>query len=141
MKRLLVACIMLAGLPAYAQKIDESKVPAAVKSAFSKNFPGITVSKWEIEKKNYEANFKKNGQKMSAVFDPKGNWMETETALQVGELPANIKSYVADHYKGEKIKEAARIKKANGKTVLEAEVKGLDLLFDEQGNFMESEKE
>jgi hypothetical protein len=72
MKRIFVICLILAGIPAFAQKIDASKVPASVKTAFSKNFPGVTSVKWEKEKGNYEANFKEHDQKMSALFDATG---------------------------------------------------------------------
>ena len=135
MKKLILMCLMLAGVSAYAQKIDESKVPAVVKEAFKKNF-AVATAKWELEKGNYEANFKEGNQTMSALFDPKGTWIETETDIKISELPAKVQAYVAQNYKGAKIKEAAKIKKANGTINYEAEVKGKDLIFDEQGNFI-----
>ena len=47
-------------LVACGQKIDASKVPAAVKASFAKEYPGITP-KWEKEDGKYEVNFKKDG--------------------------------------------------------------------------------
>ncbi len=128
-------------MPVFAQKIDASIVPAYVQSAFNKNFLGITTVKWEKEKGNYEANFKENGQKMSAVIDANGRLLETETAIEAGSLPTDAKAYIEKNYKGEKIKEAAKLKMANGDTNYEAEVKGMDLIFDANGKFIKSQKD
>jgi hypothetical protein len=56
-------------------------------------------------------------------------------------LPASIADYVAKNYKGEKIKEAAKLKMANGDINYEAEVKGMDLIFDANGKFIKSVKD
>src|ERR1035437_2467655 len=106
MKKLIVIGLMLSGVSAFAQKIDASKVPASVQGTFSKNFPGINEVKWEKEKGNYEANFKQNGQKLSALFDANGRLLETETSIDVSALPAGAKEYIAQNYKSDKIKEA-----------------------------------
>ena len=133
--------LMLASMPAFAQKLDASKVPAPVKNTFSKNFPGITSEKWEKEKGNYEANFKQNDQKMSALFDANGGWLETETAISASDLPASVIAYVKQNYKGEKIQEAAKLKMANGDNNYETEVKGTDLIFDANGKFIKAVKD
>lgn len=141
MKKMIVIGLMLASMPAFAQKLDVSKVPASVMAAFNKNFSGINDAKWEKEKGNYEANFKQNGQKMSALFDANGGWLETETDIAINTLPAAVTEYIAKNYKGEKIKEAAKLKMANGDDNYEAEVKGLDLIFDAKGKFIKSVKD
>ena len=133
--------LMLVTIPVFAQKMDASKVPAPVKSTFSKNFPGITSVKWEKEKGNYEANFKQNEQKMSALIDANGSLLETETAIDASSLPSEALIYIGANYKGEKIKEAAKLKMANGDINYEAEVKGKDLIFDVRGNFIKSQKD
>lgn len=115
-------------------------VPVAVKDAFAKNFPGVTAQKWDKEDGNYEANFKKDGKTMSATFDAKGGWMETETDIAVAELPVSITSYIREHYKGETIKEAAMLKTPKG-DMYEAEVKGKDLMFDMNGKFIKEEED
>lgn len=132
---------MFAGVYAFGQKIASSKVPSAVQSAFSKAFTGIADAKWEKEKGNYEANFKQNGQKMSALFDANGAWLETETDIAINTLPATVVDYVNKNYKGEKIKEAAKLKMANGDNNYEAEVKGTDLIFDANGKFIKKVKD
>ena len=141
MKRIIVVGLMMASISAFAQKIDASKVPASALATFNKNFPNSKDVKWEIEHGNYEANFKQNGQKTSALIDDKGGLLETETDIAVTSLPSGVAEYVAKNYKGEKIKEAAKLKMANGDTNFEAEVKGMDLIFDVNGKFIKSVKD
>jgi hypothetical protein len=140
MKKIIVFGMMLASVSAFAQKINASKVPASIQAAFNKSFPGIKDAKWEKENGNYEANFNQNGQKLSALYDPNGAWLETETAIEVSELPASVKDFIAKNYKGDKIKEAAKLKMANGDNNYEAEVKGMDLIFDMNGKFIKKMK-
>lgn len=135
MKKLLsIAIVVMAlGTGCFAQK--NVQAPATVKTSFAKDFPGATT-KWEKEGANYEANFKMDGKSMSALYDAKGNRQETEQSIKVSELPQAVKDYIAKNYKGEKIKEAAIITKANGEVNYEAEVKGMDVLFSKDGKFI-----
>ncbi len=138
MKKLLMSAmaVTVIMLSACAQKIDESKVPAAVKTSFATKYPA-TTAKWEKEGAKFEAGFKQNGNTMSALFEANGTMTESEMDIKVGELPAAVISYVKEHYKGKTIKEAAKITKADGSMVYEAEVNGKDLIFDTKGNYLE----
>ncbi len=132
MKKTAVLCLALglAVSTSYAQKVSAGKVPAPVKAAFAKNHAGLAKVSWEMEKANFEAGFTLNGKETSEVYSPQGVLLETEVAIKVAELPDAVKMKL----KGLKVAEAAKITKANGTVVYEAEVKGKDLLFDAQGN-------
>ena len=132
---LVIAGFVLA-LTVFAQTVKETAVPAAVKSAFAKKYPGINKVKWEKEKGNYEANFEQQGKEASAVFSATGNFEESEIGISATELPAAVREYVNTHYKGATIKEAAKITKANGEVLYEANVKNKELIFDAQGGFV-----
>ena len=134
------ALVAAIGFSACAQKLDASKVPAAVKAAFTKQFPGATV-KWEKEDGKYEAGFKQNGNTMSALFEANGTMTESEMDMKVTDLPAAVLSYVKDHYKGKSIKEGAKITKADGTVNYEAEVGGKDVIFDATGKFLKEVKD
>lgn len=143
MKKLILVTLVSGSLfsfTACAQKLAADKVPAAVKTSFAKDFPGI-ITKWEKEKANYEANFKQNGKIMSALYDASGNKTETEMDIKISGLPVAVTDYIFKNYKGEKIKEAAIITKANGEVNYEAEVKGMDLLFTKEGKFITTAKD
>ena len=120
---------------ANAQKLDASKVPAAVKESFGKQYPTAKPS-WKKEGSNYEAEFKNNGTEMSAVYDASGKMMESETDIKISELPPTVMPYVNEHYKGKKITEASKITMSNGTIEYEAEVEGKDLMFDANGKFI-----
>lgn len=138
MKKLLLplALLLLAG-GAQAQKLAASQVYTAAKTAFKAKFPSVTNPTWEKEDKAYEASFKLNGKSMSALITPAGELLETETELSPAELPAAVRATLARDYKDYKVREAATIVKANGKTVYEAEVakggKKQDVLFTADG--------
>jgi hypothetical protein len=136
MKKLFVSIAAFSAISCMAQNI-----PAEVTAAFKKSFPNTTVKKWDKEDGNYEANFNKDGKTMSATFDAKGNWVETETDIKVSDLPASVAGYVKTNYKGATIKEAAIMSNPQSEKMYEAEVKGKDLLFDENGKFLKQEED
>ena len=121
------------------EKKEHANVPAAVKQAFEKEYPG-TKAKWDNEDGKYEAGFKHNGHEMSVLYNANGTVDETEMGIPVSQLPAAATSYLTQHKMG-KISEAAKITKANGQVNYEAEVKGKDLIFDTNGNFIKEVKE
>jgi len=123
-----------------AQKLGAAKVPAAVKTAFAKAYPG-TTAKWEKEDGKFEANFKQSGNAISVLYEANGTMTESEIDIKVSELPAAILSYLKTHYKGKAIKEAAKITKADGTINYEAEVNGKDVIFDANENFLKEVKD
>jgi hypothetical protein len=142
MKRLIVLSTLITAvvLSACGQKSDASKVPAAVKTEFVKQFPGATA-KWEKEDGRYEANFKQNGHEMSALFETDGSMTESEIEIKETELPAAVLAYVKKHYEGKKAKSAAKITKADGSVNWEVDVNGKDAIFDSNGNFLKEVKD
>jgi hypothetical protein len=98
------------------------------------------VDKWEMENGRYEANFRQNDQKMAALFEPNGAWLETETKIDSRLLPIKTSMYIKNKYSGCCIKEAAKLKLANGDDNYVAEVNGVDLVFDANGKFLEEVK-
>ena len=123
-----------------AQKLSADRVPAAVKAAFVKAYPNTTV-KWEKEGDLFEAGFKQNNQTTSVLYDASGTMHEIEVDIKTADLPKAAVTYVTKTYPGKKIKESARITKADGSVNFEAEVNGQDLIFDTAGNFIKAVKE
>lgn len=137
MKKL--ALMMVAGMISsftFAQKLKENDVPTPVKTAFQKQYPNAEETKWEKEDGNYEAEFEIEEADYSVLIDASGNILETELEIGIEALPANLKDYVVKNYSGQKIKEAAKITDAKGIVTYEAEIKGKDLIFDSNGNFI-----
>ncbi len=149
------AAIMLAlSTTTFAQKNEKNEkneeqnemksklnVPTAVRTALSKKYPEAKKVTWEKEHGNYEANWGgKSGEDNSVQFTPSGNFIEIVKAIPVSQLPKNTLDYVKAHYKGEKINEAGKVTNATGKLSYEVEVHKKDVIFDENGNFVNEEK-
>lgn len=129
--------LLLLIFPACAQKAKQADIPATVKAAFTKLHPEVSKVKWEKEDAEFEANFYLGKAEQSIVFDAQGQIMETEVEITVAELPSNAKEYIAQKFKNAKIVEATKITDAKGAVSYEAEVKGKDLIFDENGNLLQ----
>ncbi len=139
-KLLFAAVIVLAAGALKAQDLKTKDVPATVKSALAKKYPEAVKVSWEKEKGNYEANWGgKSGEDSSVQFTPSGTFVEIVKAISISDLPKTVAPYVKAHYKGAKIKEAGRVTDASGKTMYEAEIKGGDLIFDENGTFIKKD--
>jgi hypothetical protein len=139
-KLLFAVAIVAAAISVKAQDLKSANVPAAVKSELTKRYPEATKVSWEKEKGNFEANWGgKSGEDNSVVITPAGSFVEIVKAIKISDLPASVAPYVKAHYKGAKIKEAGRVTDAAGKTMFEAEIKGGDLIFDENGKFLKKD--
>ena len=123
-----------------AQKINETKVPFATKSAFMKANPNVK-GEWEMEDGNYEVNYKTGGKTMSAVINKAGTILEIETELVTNELPQTVQSYIAQHYKGARTNGAAKIVNASGEINYEVKINGKEMMFDTNGKMMKKGKE
>lgn len=142
-KIVLVIVAMSLSSVAYSQKKNDkeegTEVPEIVEKAFQKAYPNVKA-KWEDEDGKYEGSFKYKGQETSVVYNAQGMLEEKETEIKVNELPLKIPVYITKNQLG-KIKEAAKIVKADGTVNYEAEVNGGDALFDAKGNFIKLHKD
>lgn len=136
---LLVAFVMVVSL-GFGQKLKSANVPAAVKNAFEKLYPAVKEATWDKEKNQYEASFDLNKVDHSVLMDESGKIIETEVEIELNQLPNGVVDYVKKNYKGASVKEAAKITDANGTVTYEAEIKGMDLLFDSNGKFIKEVK-
>ena len=125
MKKIIVflsACLLIS-LMGYSQKITPDKVPAPVKQAFAKKFPAATDVKYEMEKKDFEINFKDKGVEMSANFEVTGKWLETETEIKQSDLPKEVSASVAKNFAGFKITEVAKTETPDKGLIYEMDLK------------------
>ena len=140
MKRYLLF-ITLASFFATSGFAKTPDVPEAVKTSFNKLYPKVQSAKWDKEDGDYEASFTVDKVNNSVKFDPAGNVVETEVAIPTESLPANAAAYVGSHYGKKALKGAAKITDAKGVVNYEAEIKGKDVLFDVNGNFLKEAKD
>lgn len=127
-------------LAAQAQEIKKENVPAAVRTAFDKEYPQVKEVKWEKEGAAYEAGFKVGQTEHSVLISASGTVLETETEIAPADLPASVRTYVAEHFPGKKIEEAARITDSKNTVTYEVEIDGRDHLFNAQGVHIQTDK-
>lgn len=110
-KSIFMVAIMAISLVACAKN-----PPRNVEQNFQAKFQNATKVKWDQEEANeWEAEFKMNGDAMSASFDNAGKWLETEKELKKNELPAAVQNAFNVKYAGYKIDEASAIEKPDFK--------------------------
>lgn len=140
MKKVLFIAALLAGASyANGQKVNESNVPAAVKSTFKSKCPNVTSVKWEKEDGNYEGHYDVSKTEMTTVIDPSGKFVQTEEGIAIAALPKGASDYMAKNFPGKKLKDVTKITAADGKIMYEAEVDEVDYVFDKDGNFLKKE--
>lgn len=137
MKRSILTAVLAVFALGVSAKEDE--VPAAVKTKFASLYPDAKKVEWEKEGANYEAEFEVNKTETCVLFDANGNVLETESEIEVASLPAGIADYIAKNYPGQKLKETSKIVTGDGAVMYEVEVKGGNLLFDVNGNFLKKD--
>ena len=135
MKKLLFVLAFELSLPL---SIAAQKTPEAVTKAFAAKFPTVKKVSYDHEKNgDFEAEFKVKGVEMSANFKPSGEWVETETAIKVMELPANVTAAIKKAHPSATIIGAAKIETlANGmryEADLKTGLKKSEVLYDADG--------
>lgn len=119
--------------PAFAQKT----VPENVKKEFAKKYPAAQAVKWGSEEANeWEAEFTVNGTEMSASYDNKGTWLESETEISTKDLPAAVTATLTKDFAGYKTGEMSIIEDPKMKGFELALKKGdssLEVVFDNSG--------
>ena len=95
---------------------------------------------WEKEGVNYEVEFKMNKSMQSVLLDAQGSIIETEIEIEISQLPNGVLDYIKVNYKRQSVREAAKVTDTKGTVTYEAEIKGMDLLFDSNGKFIKEIK-
>lgn len=135
-KSVIIVVALVLSTIAFAQKVKTTKVPEIVSKSLMSKYPSAKNVKWDKEENNYEASFKTNKIENSVLFNANGKIIETEVEISTAQLPKSILSYLSKNYKDQKVKEAAKIISEKGIVTYEAEIKGKDLLFDENGKLL-----
>ena len=136
---LLLACLLIS-MSGYSQKITADKIPASVKQAFTKMFPAATGAKYEKEKKDYEVSFVNKGAEMSANFDARGRWLETETVVRPEDLPKAVADSVERNFPGYTVANVGKMEKPGREFVYEMDLKkdkdGLEVEISAKGHIL-----
>lgn len=99
-----IAAILLTTL-SFAQKIDKSQVPPAVKlTYFNKIHDTVAmVPSWELTGEIYKASFVKGEMTANVSIKQNGEWIKTVWGIPYQYIPQKIKDNVATGYAGFKV--------------------------------------
>jgi len=104
MKKLsLFIAIILLGSVSFAQKIDKSQVPPAVKSMLYTKVQDTTGPTWEKAGEMYTASFTKGELLATVDIKQSGEWIKTVWTMPYKYVPQKIKDNVAANYAGYKV--------------------------------------
>jgi hypothetical protein len=101
MKKILFAILLNTGLllGASAQdKINESDVPAAVKTSFKTAFPNAKDVDWKMKEGKYKADFEINGLDHIASISADGKIISKGMKIRQSELPSAVSSAIKSAY-------------------------------------------
>jgi len=123
---------------------SQTKVPEKVADAFKAKFPSAQKVEWGKESASeFEAEFRLNGNEMSANFDASGKWLETEAKLTKDDLPAPVLATLKSQFGDSKIKKAESLEKAGEAVVYEVKLEQdeaeLEVVLDSNGNVIKKE--
>lgn len=107
MKRLLILAIcLIIGQFAFAQKINQSEVPASIIKIFKIKMTDSVSVTWEKSDIYYTARFTKSGLKANMIFSESAEWIWTRWELSSQYLPKKVKEYITSNYAGYKVLKA-----------------------------------
>jgi len=133
--------LLIAILALSCDNSASAQAPDAVKETFKAMYPGENDPDWHLDAHgNYEANFKKKGEKYRADYAADGTWIETENSIKKKNLPKVIKDRIKVEYGDRKITEVERVEHATKGLFYDVEFKqkgkNMDVEFDAQGNII-----
>jgi hypothetical protein len=101
--RFLSLFILISGI--YSSALAQiRKIPAEVTESFKEKYPNASQVEWKDKLTNFVAVFQHEGIQYEARFNKKGEWKDTENAIDTDELPEAVnegygKSKYADDWK------------------------------------------
>lgn len=108
MKKLLFTALFAVTVVVSAFATDADKVSAAAYNNFKASFKRAGDVSWTISKDYTTATFLYNNIRTQALYTPEGEFIGTNTAVALEELPVKAKRSFAKKYDGYTVKEAIR---------------------------------
>lgn len=141
MKKQIIVLALFASLFIGCKESANAQAPEAVKTTFQKMYPGENDPDWHKDSNgNYESNFKIDGIKYRADFSPNGNWIETESSIDVKDLPKAIRDKIKADYDSDDITEVEKVQHHSKGLFYDVEFKqkgkNLDIEFKENGDII-----
>lgn len=137
-------------VPCAVSAKDKSQVPPAVREGFQRDFPDAKGVKYARETRDgltrYEANFKKDGKEIEAVYEADGTLVQTEQEIALRELPELIVRSIKQQHPDARLSEAEQVLDPKGTTLgYEVEISvgkdWFELDLDSDGKILKTESD
>ena len=119
-------------------------VPEIVKQTFAKQYPDAKDAKWSDGLDNHTVRFTLGSKILKASYAPKGDWVWTETKVELTELPKVVQDgFNKSNYKDWPVKETVTVIKPRAEAneykivVQKSALKKKILVFDAKGRLYE----
>ena len=102
---ILLICCLIIFTSCIGQQATE--ISPSAKKAFAQKYPDEDSPQWGIDDHgNFEAHFKKSGEKYRSDFSSTdGSWIETEASIKYDDLPEAVKEAIKSDYDKDDITE------------------------------------
>ncbi len=101
----LIFCMVFMAQLCTGQHLTMDKVPAAAAQNFKARFPSGSQPGWIKNGENYEVQFFNGKKRQSALFDAGGNWLQTQTEINYGQVPGKVQRSFENEFEGYQVQE------------------------------------
>ena len=108
MKKLFISGLLMIAVAASSFAATGNEVSFATRSNFTSQFKHISEVEWKSGENYTKATFVLNGVRTEALYDEAGEFIGTNQAISLDELPVKAKRAFAKKYDGYTVKEAIR---------------------------------
>jgi len=108
MKKLFISGLLMIAVAASSFAAEGNKVSFTVQNNFSSQFKHISDVEWKSTDNYTKATFVLNGVRTEALYDEEGEFIGTNQAITLEELPVKAKRAFAKKYDGYTVKQAIR---------------------------------
>jgi hypothetical protein len=138
--KLTIFLIILTGIISFAhsQEIITPDVPSTLQKTFKKSYPAITAAEWKQSGDSYTAVYYENQLERSITYNASGKVQLKEEQVTLAQLPTGILKYINENHADGTIRKARKITASGGKYSYSVSIKGMELLFDANGNYLRS---
>jgi hypothetical protein len=139
MKTVLYLFIVVFLISCSTEESRTTDQPEAVQNAFKSQYSDVKKATWEKDGDTYTVEFETDGMETEVTYDKKGNVLAVEEEIPISALPAGALAYIAENHPASEIEEAEKIEKESNvyySAEIEEDEEELELLFDDEGNYL-----
>lgn len=143
MKTLIISMSLLIALSISSCKRE--RVPEKVATTFNHQYSNASNVDWDVEENGeWEAEFEVDKKEMSAIFGQNGQWLETETEIEVSQLPEAVTLSLKNNFKDYTIKEVEYLESPKDKGYelsLNVDKQDIEVLMGKDGKILKQKME